>query len=77
MTKSQTALEYLLNELTDIIGELNVDHKKGLLVVDAIEKAKQMEKEQMKDAYWNGSVDIAKSDALSLAEEWFNETYTK
>jgi hypothetical protein len=42
-----------------------------------IEQAIAMEKEQIKDAYWNGTVDMEKSDALIEAEYFYNETYKK
>jgi hypothetical protein len=42
-----------------------------------LEQAKQMEKEQIMDAYWNGTVDIDKKDALIEAEIFYKETYNK
>jgi hypothetical protein len=42
-----------------------------------IEQAKAMEKEQIMDAYWNGTVDIDKKDALIEAEFFYKETYKK
>jgi len=44
---------------------------------NVLEQAKAMEKEQIKDAYWNGTVDMEKSDALIEAEHFYNETYNK
>ena len=41
----------------------------------AIEQAKAMEKEQIKDAYWNGTTDTEKQDALADAEKFYNEYY--
>ena len=40
-----------------------------------LEQAKAMEKEQIKDAYWNGTTDTEKQDALSDAEKFYNEYY--
>lgn len=42
---------------------------------EAIEKAKAMEKEQIMNAYWNGTTDIEKPDALLMAEKFYNEYY--
>jgi hypothetical protein len=42
-----------------------------------LEQAKAMEKEQIKDAYWNGTTDMEKEDALLMAEDYFNEYYKK
>jgi hypothetical protein len=41
------------------------------------EQAKAMEKEQIKNAYWNGTTDIEKQDALIDAEKFYNEYYGK
>ena len=42
----QTAIDYLIKELSAILGPLETKPMQDLLVVDAINKAKQMEKEQ-------------------------------
>ena len=43
---------------------------------NGFEKAKEMEKEQIKDTYWNGSDSIrTKTEILNEAEEFYNETY--
>jgi hypothetical protein len=69
MEKTQTAVEYLLEKLyNDYRFEFS-----GTIV----DKAKAMEKEQLKDAYWNGTIDITKEEALSNAEDFYNEWYNK
>lgn len=42
----------------------------------AIQKAKAMEKEQIMNAYWNGTSDMEKPDALLMAEDFYNEYYS-
>jgi hypothetical protein len=45
---------------------------------DGYNKAKEMEKQQIKDAYWNGSDSIrTKTEILNEAEQFYNETYGK
>ena len=44
-------------------------------IKEIFEQAKAMEKEQIIDAYWNGTTDIEKQDALSDAEKFYNEYY--
>lgn len=67
--KQQTAVEWLYNELLN--SEPNILEWNKLL-----EQAKLMEKEQIKDAYWNGSDGIkTKTQILNEAEQFFNETY--
>jgi len=60
----QTAVEWLIDQVEDFIG---------LIPVDIIEKAKAMEKEQIKDAW------IATDNELQrlAAEQYYNETYNK
>jgi hypothetical protein len=52
--EEQTAVEFLVEELSAIIGKINFTAMQGLLMKDAIEKAKEMEKEQKMDAYNKG-----------------------
>ena len=39
------------------------------------QKAKAMEREQIIDAYWNGTTDIEKGKAVKEGIEFYNETY--
>ena len=67
MENKQTAVEWLIEKQLDSgIG----------LPKEWREQAKLMEKEQIKDAYWNGSDGIkTKTQILNEAEQFFNETY--
>jgi hypothetical protein len=49
----QTAVEYLLKELSEILGPLKTEAMQDLLLVDAINKSKEMEKQQIIDAIYN------------------------
>lgn len=59
----QTAIDWLIKEL-ELEG---YDH--------TIEIAKQMEKNQIMNAYWNGTTDMEKPDAMNDAEKFYNEYY--
>jgi hypothetical protein len=61
----QTAVEWL-------VQEFGLDDYKA-----SIEFAKQKEKQQIMDAYWNGTTDMEKHDALIDAEKFYNEYYGK
>jgi hypothetical protein len=50
----KTAVDYLIKEFSDILGKLETKPMQDLLLVDAINKAKSMEIEQIKDAYGDG-----------------------
>jgi hypothetical protein len=62
---AQTAVDWLVKEL-ELEG---YDY--------TIQKAKEMEKQQIMDAYWNGTVEMEKQDALIDAEKFYNEYYGK
>ena len=59
----QTAVEWLVDKVEDHFC---------LLPVDLIEQAKEMEKEQIKYAYWSGCIN---SEEDKDAAEYYNETY--
>ena len=40
---------------------------------DLLEQAKEMEKEQIKDAYWDGGQDVPLH--INTCEEWYKKTY--
>jgi hypothetical protein len=56
---------------------LRYHQRQGYLSQDDIAEAKAMEKEQIKNAYWNGTTDMEKEDALLMGEDYFNEYYKK
>ncbi len=72
METTQTAVEWLKSQMENM-----VDGYFGSPWVEIFKQAKAMEREQIKDAYWNGTVDMEKSDALIEAEYFYNETYNK
>ena len=63
MERTQTAIDWLVKEL-ELEG---YDH--------TIKIAKSIEKDQLKDAYWNGTIDISKEQALAEAEDFYNSYY--
>ena len=63
METVQTAVEWLENELHNFI---HPEHSKDFLLI--LEQAKQMEKEQIKEAYCKGDDNIG-------AEQYYKETY--
>ena len=86
--KQQTAVEFYLSKIFDIIGDDILDK----LSIEQINKihdlsiqAKQMEKKQIAEAYWNGSASIffdspcqeEKTSILKMGEQYYNETYTE
>ena len=62
MYNNPTAVEWLINKVEDHFC---------LLPVDLIEQAKAMEKEQIKDAYDEGDIQLVN------AEQYYNQTYNQ
>lgn len=60
----QTAVEWL---------EKRYDWTKGQLIQLDFDKAKAMEKEQIKDAYWDGGQDIPLTE--ERCNHYYNETF--
>ncbi len=77
METTQTAVAWLVEEFNHIIGSLKMEGIQNMLMADAINQANKMFEEQIKDAYWNGTMDITKEEALSDAEKFYNEYYNK
>ena len=68
--KQQTAVDYIFSQLPAEYGTTRS-------AFDVYQQAKEMEKEQIKIAYYNGTTDEIKTkDELLLeAEHYYNETY--
>ena len=66
MSKQQTAVEWLLNQLKERYSFMNSE--------PLFEQAKAMEKEQMIIFYWGG-YDTGYIDNGKLGEEYYNEKY--
>lgn len=68
----KTALDWFANELQEhlLAYEIKIEFSK----TDAFKLAKQMEKEQIIDAYANG-MDFSSDEDLKEAQEYYNQTY--
>ena len=71
----KTAVEFLVKEFSDMLGPLDIKPMQDLLLVDAIKRAKEMEKEQIIYAHVAGH--NAPSSTLKHydAEQYYNETF--
>lgn len=63
--KKQTATQFLEDEFLKLEQIIGVHY----VVYELLEKAKEMEKQQIKNAYKSGV------DGTMLAEQYYNETY--
>ncbi len=64
----QTAVEFLVKEFSEILGQIKTETMQDLLLVDAINRAKEMEKEQRSQAN-NGNY----CAVCGGTEFWYNE----
>jgi hypothetical protein len=72
METKQTAVEWLIQEL----GEYFPHEIGGIHLM--VDKAKQMEKEQIKDAFTDGCIgELYELNAYYTSEKYYNETYGK
>tara|TARA_R110000868_G_scaffold84286_2_gene237673 strand:- start:2046 stop:2306 length:261 start_codon:yes stop_codon:yes gene_type:complete len=81
--KSFTAVEWLENQIKNskYFYKLIEDIKSRSTIAQStiFEQAKQMEKEQIIDAFWNGDNTncIAEQNAKEFAEKYYNKTFKK
>ena len=80
--KQQTAVEWLVEQFENhraTFFKLNDKEERVITLAgrDVVEQAKKMEKEQIKDAYYNGTTDEirTKEELLFESEHFYNETY--
>ena len=74
----QTAVEYLLQEFSEIIGRVNFTLTQDLFIRDAIIKAKEMEKEQIIKAYDESNKLLClKCTDFITGIKYYNETFKK
>jgi len=76
----QTAVNYLIKEFSDILGPIETKPMQNLLMMDAIKKAKQIDKEQriqdmskmqiISDVDFDGNVTF-----MFSPEQYYEETY--
>jgi hypothetical protein len=71
----QTAVEYLLQEFSEIIGRVNFTVTQDLFIRDAVIKAKEMEKENIKQAYNDGKAAVIHIENNMSLEEYYNKTF--
>ena len=80
--EKQTAVSYFVDLLSDIIGNLKVEHSIGIKVEDAILKAKELEKEQIMESFLDGVYEGSPTDedyenCKVSGEQYYNKIYNK
>ena len=70
-----TAVEFLVKEFSDILGTLDIKPMQDLLLVDAIKRAKEMEKEQIYNAWMEDRDNITYYKDGSEFEQYYSKTF--
>ena len=65
MRKKQTAIDFLIKEISDILGPIKSQPMQDLLLVDAINKAKKIEKQNIIDACREGEAFIVPNNTTT------------
>ena len=71
----QTAVEYLLQEFSEIIGRVNFTVTQDLFIRDAVIKAREMEKHQIRQAYNDGKAAVIHIEQNLSLDEYYDKTY--
>jgi len=71
----QTAVEYLLEEFSAIIGRVNFTVTQDLFIRDAVIKAKEMEKENIMQAYNDGKAAVIHIEQNMSLEEYYDKNF--
>jgi hypothetical protein len=71
----KTAVDFLVKEFSDMLGPLDIKPMQDLLLVDAIKRAKEMEKEQIIYAHVAGHNAPSSTIKNWDAEQYYNETF--
>jgi hypothetical protein len=71
----KTAVEFLVKEFSDMLGPLDIKPMQDLLLVDAIKRAKEIEKEQIIYAHVAGHNAPSSTIKNLDAEQYYNQTF--
>lgn len=72
----QTAVEFLHSEYKRIFEDILVKPSIGIEIADALAQAKEMEKQQIIDAYTDGFIDERKGRYCD-DEKYYDKTFNK
>jgi hypothetical protein len=76
METKQTAVQWLQDKFLEL--KIEIDSKTHEEAFFLFEQAKQMEKEQIKDAFTDGCIgELYELNAYYTSEKYYNETYVK
>jgi soluble P-type ATPase len=75
----QTSVDFLIEEFSAIFGKVNFTAMQGLLLKDAVEKAREMHEAEVMEAHGDERDYLSDSGNFITisAEQYYNQTYKK
>jgi hypothetical protein len=73
----QMAVDYLLKELSSLLGPLRTDGMTDMLIVDAVERAREIEKQRLKETFKQSRQAKIFEEHMPPVWESFEEYYSK
>jgi len=73
--KKQTSVDFLLEEFSEILRNVNFTVMQALILKDAVEEARDMHKVEITEAFKHG--ELPPLFVNFNAEQYYNETYKK
>lgn len=73
--KEKTAISYLIEEINEIMAHIEVSQETNFRLAVVSIKAKEMERQQIEDAWVDGREFGCKANDPETASDYFTETY--
>ena len=73
----KNSIEYLINEVSEILGDTHLNSMQYLLLADALKRAKEMHKEEIIISYRRARFNEDAFIHSNEAEDYYNKTYNQ
>jgi len=73
----KNSVEYLINEVSEILGDTHLNSMQYLLLADALKRAKEMHKEEIIISYRRARFNEDAFINSNEAEDYYNKTYNQ
>jgi hypothetical protein len=73
----KNSIEYLINEISEILGDTHLNSMQYLLLADALKRAKEMHKEEIIISYRRARFNEDAFINSNEAEDYYNKTYNQ
>jgi hypothetical protein len=73
----KNSIEYLINEVSEILGNTHLNSMQYLLLADALKRAREMHKEEIINSYRKARYNEEAFINSNEAEDYYNQTYNQ